>query len=126
MIASMAEMFPLPFLVTIVEVIAASKALRLARDLGLSSIVLEEDSKITIDTLLSEDPSLAEYGHLIDEAKELAKEFMDIEFSYVLRQSNSAAYNIARHARHVSKYLVWMEAVPPHLYSVIQAESASL
>ena len=122
----MAEMFPLPFLVTIVEVIAASKALRLARDLGLSSIVLEEDSKITIDTLLSEDPSLAEYGHLIDEAKELAKEFMDIEFSYVLRQSNSAAYNIARHARHVSKYLVWMEAVPPHLYSVIQAESASL
>lgn len=58
------------------------------------------------------------YGHLIDEAKE----FMDIEFSHVLRQSKSAAHNIARH---VSKHLVWMEDVPLHFYSVIQADSTS-
>ena len=125
-VASMAEAFPLPFSVTAVEVIAASKALRLANDLGLSSIVLEGDSKITMDALAGENLSLAEYGHLVGEAKELAKDFAYIEFYHVLRQKNSAVHNITKHARHVSKYLVWIEDVPPHLFSLIQADSASL
>ena len=76
-------------------------------------------------TIASENPSLTEFGHLIDEAKELAKDFTYIEFSNVLRQKNSAAHNIVRHARDVNEYLVWMEDVPPHLFSVIQADSAS-
>jgi len=125
-VASMAEAFPLPFSMTAVEVIAASKALCLANDLGLSSIVLEGDSKITMDALAGENSSLAEYGHLVDEANELAKDFAYIEFRHVLRQKNSAAHNIARHARHVSEYSVWMEDIPPHLFSVIQSDLASL
>ena len=123
MVASMAETFPLPFLVTVVEVIVATKALRFANDLGLPTIMLEGDSKITIDALAGEDSSLTEYGHLVDEAKELAKDFMYIEFSHVLRQKNGAVHDIARHARHVREYSVRMEDVPPHLCSVIQADS---
>ena len=115
-IASMAESFQLPFSVTIVEVIAAKKALQFAKDLGLSSIVLEGDSKITIDGLMGEDSSLAEYGHLIDEAKEIAKKLVEVEFNHVQRQANNVAHNIARHARHVSKFSVWMEDVHPHLF----------
>ena len=76
-------------------------------------------------TIASENPSLTEFGHLIDEAKELAKDFTYIEFSNVLRQKNSAVHNIVRHARHVNEYLVWMKDVPPHFFSVIQADSAS-
>ena len=124
-IASMAESFQLPFSVTIVEVIAAKKALQFAKDLGLSSIVLEGDSKITIDGLMGEDSSLAEYGHLIDEAKEIAKKLVEVEFNHVQRQANNVAHNIARHARHVSKFSVWMEDVHPHLFSVIQVDLAS-
>ena len=124
-IASMAESFQLPFSVTIVEVIAAKKALQFAKDLGLSSIVLEGDSKITIDGLMGEDSSLAEYGHLIDEAKEIAKKLVEVEFNHVQRQANNVAHNITRHARHVSKFSVWMEDVHPHLFSVIQVDLAS-
>ena len=124
-IASMAESFQLPFSVTIVEVIAAKKALQFAKDLGLSSIVLEGDSKITIDGLMGEDSSLAEYGHLIDEAKEIAKKLVEVEFNHVQRQANNVAHNVARHARHVSKFSVWMEDVHPHLFSVIQVDLAS-
>ena len=40
-------------------------------------------------------------------------------------QGNGAAHNSTRHARHVSEYTVWMEDVPPHLSTVIQAELAS-
>ena len=59
-------------------------------------------------------------------AKELAKDFTYIEFSNVLRQKNSAAHNIVRHARHVNEYLVWMKDVSPHLFFVIQASLASV
>lgn len=50
-VASMAEKFSLPYSIAAVEVIAAKKAFRFALDLGLSSIVLEGDSKNTIDVL---------------------------------------------------------------------------
>lgn len=52
-LASMAESFHLPFSVAAVEVIAAKKALQLAKDLGFSSIILEGDLKIAIEGLKS-------------------------------------------------------------------------
>ena len=55
--------------------------------------MLEGDSKITIVALLNEDPSLADYDHLVDKVKVLAKEFLEINFSHVMRQSNSATHN---------------------------------
>ena len=84
-VPSMVEKFPLPFSVTAMEVITAKKAFKFALDLGLSSIVLEGDSKNTIDALLSKDASLANFGHLIDEAKMLANQFVDVEFTHVKR-----------------------------------------
>ena len=67
--ASMAESFHLPFSVAAVEVLAAKKALQLAKDLGFHSIILEGDLKMAIDGLLSKNSSLNEYGHLLSEAK---------------------------------------------------------
>ena len=123
-LASMAETFHLPFLVAVVEVIAAKKALQFAKDIGLSSIILEGDSKIVIDGLKSTYSFLNEYGHLLVEAEEVADQMDAVEFQHVPRQANKSAHNIARHARHVSEFTVWMEDVPSHLVSVIQADSA--
>ena len=68
--------------------------------------------------------ALAEYGHLLDEAKDIAKQFLEVEFDHVLRQANKAAHNIVRHARHVNELSVWMENVSLHLFPVIHAELA--
>ena len=58
-------------------------------------LIVEMSSKnYTFDALLCESPSLTDYGHLVDETKELAKDFSNIEFSHVLRQGNSSANNI--------------------------------
>ena len=122
--ASMVESFQLPLSITVVEVIAAKKALQFAIDLGLSSIVLEGDSKITIDGQRREELSLEEYGHLLNEAKDIAKQFADDEFNHVLRQANKAAHNIIRRARYFSEFSVWMEDVHSHLFLLIQAKSA--
>nr|POE57243.1 hypothetical protein CFP56_01896 [Quercus suber] len=58
-----------------VEAFAANEALKFAKEFGLSAIVLEGDSKHTIDSLLCEDTSLADIGHLIEEAKMYGRQF---------------------------------------------------
>ncbi|XP_075669944.1 uncharacterized protein LOC142639686 [Castanea sativa] len=105
-IATMAENFPLPFSINAVEVIAAKKALKFALELGLSAIVLKGDSKYTMDALLSEEVSLADIGHLIEEAKLYVDQLDEVEFVHVKRPGNKTAHNIARYASHVSKFSV--------------------
>ena len=120
-VESMDEKITLPYLVIVVEVIAAKRALKFTLDIDLSPIVLEGDSKNTIDALMWERSLLVDYEHLVDDAKRLANQFESMEFSHVKREDNSVVYNIARHARHVSELLVWTKDVPPHLSAIIQA-----
>ena len=105
-VAFMDEIITLPYTVTTVELITAKRALRLALDFVLSPIVLEGNSKNTIDALMCEVSLLANYGNLVDDTKRLANQFDFVVFSHVKREGNSAAYNIARHARHVSEFSV--------------------
>lgn len=69
-------------------------------------------------------PTLANYGHRIEEAKMIAESFVAIEYNFVPRQCNNLAHIIVRHARHVSENTMWMEDVPPHLSTVIYAALA--
>ena len=80
-LASMADRFPLPHSIVAVELIAAIKALKLALELSYNSVTLEGDSKIAIDAMCSSLPSLAVYGHLLEEVKILVGGFATIEFS---------------------------------------------
>ena len=91
-LASMADKFPLPHSIVAIELIFAIKALKLALKLGYNSIILEGDSKITIEAMQSGLPSLAIYGHLLEEVKILADGFAALEFSFVPRQCNTLAH----------------------------------
>ena len=123
----MAEKVPLPNSVAALKVVAAVKTLYFAAKLGISSIVLEDDSEIVIKALVSEDTSFADLGHLVEEAKLLYALFNFCSFSHVKRQGNSAAHHLARHTRHVSTQLVWMEDVPPPQFlAVTLADMASI
>lgn len=72
----MADKFLPPHSIVTVEIMAAIKALRLALELGHTSIILEGDSKIAIKAMQCEVPTLAKYGHLIEEAKLLAQRYV--------------------------------------------------
>ncbi|XP_075657851.1 uncharacterized protein LOC142627844 [Castanea sativa] len=124
-LATMVDRFPLPHSIVAVEVIVAIKALKFALELGHNSIILEGDSKIATKAMQSGIPTLADYGHLIEEVKMIAESFVSIALSFVPRQCNILAHKIARHVRHVSEYTVWIENVPPQLFTVIQAALAS-
>ena len=47
--------------------------------------------------------------------------FHCISFSHVCKDGNCVAHNLARHARYVTGFLVWMEDVPSYTFSTYQA-----
>ncbi|KAL4628030.1 hypothetical protein ACB092_05G208700 [Castanea dentata] len=49
-----------------------------------------------------------------------------LKFSHVGRGGNSVVHNLARHARHVTSFSVWMEDVPLHTLNVYQTNLLSL
>ena len=71
-----------------------------------------------IKALLNKEDSLAPFGHILAAVK-TSTDINCISFSHIRRLGNSVAYNLAKYARHVADLKVWMEDVPPHLYSVL-------
>ena len=115
---------PLPQTVANVEAAAARRAIILARDLNLNSIILEGDLEIITRAIQAEEQSLASYGNLIEEIKIHANSFLNFRISHVKRKGTSIAHNLARHARHVSNLVVWMEEVPSHILPILLAEAS--
>ena len=101
---------------------AAVKVMVFAHEIGLSSIILEGDSKMVIKALRSDDEPLASFVHLIEYAKSYADTFSSIRFFHNRRQVNSVIPYLIRHAKHVSNLYVCMEDVPSHLNDVILAD----
>ena len=117
-LASLSEQVQLPCSSDLVEAIAAAWAIALAHDLSLSNYILEGDSDKVITALKRNDDSLSEFGHILASAKSLT-DVNCITFSHTRRIGNAIAHNLAKHARHVIGFKVWMEDVPSHLHSVL-------
>ena len=71
----MAEQVSLPNSVAAVKAIAASRLVTCAKEIGLNSTMLDGDSTTIIDSLKNDEVSLANYGHLIKDAKDIASFF---------------------------------------------------
>ena len=102
------------FLFLNIEILTASKVLQCAADLSSNDVILEGDSEIIINVLNEVPHSLASFGLPIQGVKCFANLFHCIRFSHVCREGNSVAHNLARHARHVIGFQVWMEDVLSH------------
>ena len=124
-LASMSQVIPLPLTVVELETLAAAKALEFASDLSLGKVILEGDSETIINSLNDNSPSLAPFGLPIQEVKNYANLFQCISFLHVCREGNNVAHNLARHARHVNGFSVWMEDVPSHTFTTYQADLPS-
>ncbi|KAL0007214.1 hypothetical protein SO802_008716 [Lithocarpus litseifolius] len=104
------------------SVIGGSLSLLFYYELGLNSVILEGDCEILMKSLMEDSLSLASSGLLIQDVKAIAESFQCIRFSHVRREGNKVAHNLARHARHVTGFSVWMEDVPSHTLLAYKAD----
>ena len=122
-IASLSELVNPPYSSNIVEAMAASRAIYFSQEIGLNSFILEGDSKAMIKCLRSDDNSFSPFGHILAAAKATTETNCCISFSHIRKLGNSVAHNLAKHARHVRDFSVWMEDVPPHLQAILSADN---
>ena len=113
-LASLSEQASLPFSPEIVEAMATTRAIYFAQGLGFTSFILEGDSANIIKALQSDDESFSPYDHILSSAKSMVVAGSSIKYSHAGRTSNTAAHNLAKHARHVRGFSVWTENAPPH------------
>ncbi|XP_023917766.1 uncharacterized protein LOC112029310 [Quercus suber] len=121
-IASLSELVNLPYSLDIVIAMATARAIYFAQELGLTSFILEGDFEIVIKSLRSDDDYFSPFGHILAAAKDAIETSCCISFSHVRRLGNFIAHNLAKHARHVRGFLVWIEDIPPHLQFVFSAD----
>ena len=120
--ASLSLNIPLPHSVVNLETLAACRALEFSLELGFDKAILEGDSMIVMTALRDPSPSLASHGLLVRDAQLMARLFICISFQHVGRVGNNVAHNLARHARHVTGFSVWMEDVPIQVFTAYQAD----
>ena len=101
------KLIPLSFSSNIVETLAIARAI----------------SEIVIKTLISNDDSFSPFGNILVATKATVETNYCIFFSHVRRFGNFIAHNLAKYARHVRGFLVWMEDVPPYLQYVLFSQS---
>lgn len=77
---------------------------------------------VVINTLKSEEESLASFEHLLKTVQFIIGTFTSISFHHMPRLSNNVAHNLAKHAIHVRGLVVWIEDVPSHLHDVLIAD----
>nr|XP_023899808.1 uncharacterized protein LOC112011691 [Quercus suber] len=115
--ASLSQIIPLPHSVVNLETLATYRALEFSLELGFDKAILEGDSMIIMAALRDPSPSLASYGLLLQDAQFMACLFTCISSQHVARVGNNVAHNLARHARHVTSFSVWMEDDPIQIYA---------
>ena len=67
---------------------AAAKALSFARETGVSKAILEGDFLVLIKALVDENNSLASFGLLVDDVKELSQGINQLLYSHTKREGN--------------------------------------
>ena len=112
-------------LVVEMEALAATRAVELAVEIGIDRIIFEGDFSIVIKGLTNQVPNFAPLSFLIKEANELANRLTRVKFQHVGREGNSVAHNLARHARHVTGFSIWMEDVPSLCFEMYKADLPS-
>ncbi|XP_075663184.1 uncharacterized protein LOC142632711 [Castanea sativa] len=119
---SLSKRTPLPSIVIEVEALAARRGLELAVEMGFKNIVLESDSQVLITALWDNSYSLASFGHMVKDIQFIAYQLSSISYTHVRRQCNTLTRSLARRAKSVSQFQVWIKEVPPNSSSILRAD----
>ena len=125
-LASCSKKLPQAYNAGEIETMAVAIALSFTQEIGIKRTILEEDSLVVIKALDKDVRSLAPIGLLVEDVKVLSQNFDQLLYSHTKREGNCVAHSLTRYAIDISNFLVWMEDVPPHLQSVLQADLVCL
>ena len=83
---------------------AATTVLALAKDLGVTRVILEGDSLVVIKALREEKQLLSLTGLLLEDVRMLSQSFQKLLYSHTKKDGNSVAHNLARYANSIPDF----------------------
>jgi hypothetical protein len=107
---------------TIAEAIGAKMGVELGRALGLHSIFLEGDASVAVTALNREDEDFSRFENIIVETREILKGFPLWNVSFVRRECNNAAHQLAGFAVNQELNQVWMDSYSSCISGTVIAE----
>ncbi|KAK9998404.1 hypothetical protein SO802_018007 [Lithocarpus litseifolius] len=109
-----------------VEAMAAATALDFTSEMGVRRAILEGDSLAIIKALREGEQPLSPTGLLLEDVRMFSQRFEKLLYSRTKREGNFVAHSLAKYALNIQDFLVWMEDVPSHIQSFVQANLACL
>lgn len=94
--AGTCHFFPIATEPELVELLACKRAVNLAKEMGISKLVLESDCKELVTKISSKEKDLSQYGPLVEEIKSLLLPIQEVEIRWGCRSANSVAHNLPR------------------------------
>ncbi|KAJ4723487.1 PHD finger-like domain-containing protein 5B [Melia azedarach] len=107
------------------EALTIFEGLKMARVVGLHSLVIESDSKNVVDLILGKIKSYREVGWLVYEIQDMAVAGNCL-FKSVPRVYNAATHMLAKMALLSSDNNVWLEEAPPELIPFLYVDSCGV
>ena len=118
-LATLSEKVRMPATVEILKMLAARKVATFARELRFSQVCFEGDAKLVGKCLQSGSVSNVLAGHLAKDFVSIRGYFQSSSIIHVRRQGNYVAHALTRDARFSFPLRVWMEEVPPNIFSFV-------
>ena len=116
---ALSKLFPFPLGALEIEAKAAKIGAAFAWDLGLRDIIFEGDSQTIMATIANHDPGPIQVQNLIVDIKSWKSMFSVWQSSFTRKDGNKAAHQMAKYAKHISDYIIWVEDTPPIIASQI-------
>ncbi|KAL5742583.1 hypothetical protein ACOSP7_011960 [Xanthoceras sorbifolium] len=105
------------------EALAILRGLRLAIDMGLSTVCVESDAASVVKQLSSRVSSCSDIGLILDDILSLVVNFADLSFSSVRRSANIVAHGLAKFALSYQPVGVRLGSVPSSLALAVLDDS---
>ena len=121
----MSKRVELPLKALETEAKAVEEGISLARDLSLSDICVESDAQVVVKAFSAKSPVSA-IQKVIEGIKMDLSVFNSWEVKHVCRTKNSAAHIMAKFAKFVTDYCIWVEDTPPVIANQLLFDVAHL
>ncbi|KAL8101079.1 hypothetical protein AgCh_033092 [Apium graveolens] len=81
---------------SLVEAIAIKEALSWAKDVGWNSVIIESDCLVVVQMIRSAAPLRSRIGQVIEECRQLVRDFNNFKLYFVKRSANVLSHELAR------------------------------
>lgn len=107
------------------EALAIRQALNIAKQNGWRKIMIQFDCKRIIDKIREKNTEDSNIGVILFDILKISQDFAECYFSFIKREGNCVAHQLAKFTIHLIHEIVWKDSFPDWLNSLARRRGAN-